>query len=155
MFEFKKVCDTYEKMSAIERGLLLTEKTAVVFAKLHDLFIPGVNPVDVLAGFIIGSVTADGRINEKEYLLIYPALVKTFGDEFDFATIKDSFRRAKDVKKLIADYTEEMLYILSLLDEELKWDVITLCLCVTSIDGKITLKEKRYIRRLCEAGMKT
>ena len=155
MFEFKKVCDTYEKMSAIERGLLLTEKTAVVFAKLHNLFIPGVDPVDVLAGFIIGSVTADGRINEKEYLLIYPALVKTFGDEFDFATIKDSFRRAKDVKKLIADYTEEMLYILSLLDEELKWDVITLCLCVTSIDEKITLKEKRYIRRLCEAGMKT
>lgn len=155
MFEFKKVCDTYEKMSAIERGLLLTEKSAVVFAKLHDLFIPGVNPVDILAGFIIGSVTADGRINEKEYLLIYPALIKTFGDDFDFASIKESFRRDKDGKKLIADYTEEMLNILSLLDEELKWDVITLCLCVTSIDGKITLKEKRYIRCLCEAGTKS
>lgn len=154
MFEFKKVCDTYEKMSAIERGLLLTEKAAVVFAKLHDISAPGLDPVNILAGFIIGSVTADGRISEKEYLLIYPTLLKTFGDEFDFATIKDSFRRDKDGKKLIVDYTEKMLYILSLLDEKLKWDVITLCLCATSIDGKITLKEKRYIRCLCEAGIK-
>lgn len=154
MLEFKKACDAYEKMSAVERGLLLTEKAAVVFARLNALFIPGMHPVNILAGFIIGSVTADGRINEKEYLLIYPALVKTFGDDFDFTTIKDAFRRDKDGKKLISNYTEEMLYILSLLNEELKWDVIMLCLCVTSIDGKITLKEKRYIRRLCEAETK-
>lgn len=154
MFEFKKLCDAYEKISAIERGLLLTEKATIVLARLHALSIPGVDPVNILAGFIVGSVTADGRINEKEYLLIYPALIKAFGDEFDFATIKDSFRRDKDGKKLIADYTEKMLRILGLLDEDLKWDVITLCLCVTSIDGKITLKEKRYIRRLCETGIR-
>lgn len=152
MLEFKRACDAYEKMSAIERGTLLTKKAAVVLARLEELSLPGMDPVSVLAGFIVGSVTADGRINEKEYLLIYPTLVKAFGDEFDFTTIKNSFRRNKDGKKLVADYTEEMLYILSLMDEELKWNVIMLCLCVASIDGKITLKEKRYIRRLCETG---
>lgn len=152
MLEFKRVCDAYEKMSAIERGTLLTKKAAVVLARLEALSLPGVDPVSVHAGFIVGSVTADGRINEKEYLLIYPALVKAFGDAFDFTTIKNAFRRNKDGKKLVADYTEEMLHILSLMDEELKWNVIMLCLCVASIDGKITLKEKRYIRRLCETG---
>lgn len=152
MLEFKRVCDAYEKMSAIERGTLLTKKAAVVLARLEALSLPGVDPVSVFAGFIVGLVTADGRINEKEYLLIYPALVKTFGDEFDFTTIKNAFRRSKDGKKLVADYTEEMLYILSLMDEEVKWNVIMLCLCIASIAGKITLKEKRYIRCLCEAG---
>lgn len=152
MLEFKRVCNAYEKMSAIERGILLTQKAAVVLASLEELSLPGVDPVSTLAGFIVGSVTADGKINEKEYLLIYPALVKVFGDAFDFATLKNSFRRNEDGKKLVADYTEEMLHILSLMDEELKWNVIMLCLCIASIDGKITLKEKRYIRRLCETG---
>lgn len=151
MFEFKKVCDSFEKLSAVERGLLIAEKSATVLAKLRGLSIVGIDPVGVLAGFMIGSVAADGKINEEEYLLIYPALVKTFGDDFNFATIKESFRRDKDVKRLIADYTEKMLSIFSFLDEELKWDVVTLCLCVTSIDGRITLREKRYIRCLCNA----
>lgn len=149
MFEFKKVCDAYERLSPRERRLLLVEKSAVVLARLHNLSIPGVDPVDVLAGFLVGSVTADGKINEKEYLMIYPALVRTFGDDFDFASIKESFRR-KDDRKMVAEYTQEMLYLLGFMDEDLKWDIIILCLCVTSVDNRITLKEKRYLRRLCD-----
>ena len=85
-----------------------------------------------------------------EYLLIYPILEKVFGNKVDFAAFKDSFQRNKDGKKLIDDYSNKMEYIFNLLDEDLKRDVITLCLGVTSIDGKITLNEKRYIRHLCE-----
>lgn len=149
MFEFKKVCDAYERLSPRERRLLLVEKSAVVLARLHNLSIPGVDPVDVLAGFLVGSVTADGKINEKEYLMIYPALVRIFGDDFDFASIKESFRR-KDDRKMVAEYTQEMRYLLGFMDEDLKWDIIILCLCVTSVDNRITLKEKRYLRRLCD-----
>ncbi len=86
MLEFKKICDTYEQLSTVEKGLLLTEKSVSVMAKLHALDIPGINPVSALAGFIIGSATADGKINEQEYLLIYPTLVRAFGSDFDFAS---------------------------------------------------------------------
>lgn len=151
MFELKELCDAYEKLSAPERGLLLAEKSASVLSGLQRLSLPGIEPVETLAGFIIGSVTADGRINEAEYLLIYPALSRAFGDTFDFKSIKEGFRHNKDGKKLIAGYTEEMLCILRQLDGDLRRDVISLCLCVTSIDGKITLREKRYILRLCGA----
>lgn len=101
MFEFKKVCDTFETLSAAERELLLTKKSAVVLEKLRDLFIPDMKAADILVGFIIGAITADGRIDETEYLLIYPALVRTFGDNFDFRSIKDSFRYTKDRKKCL------------------------------------------------------
>ncbi len=154
MSVFNEICDLYEKMSAVERGILLKEKAAAVFAELSDLFIQSEAAIKALAGFIIGTVTADGRINEKEYLLIYPALVKAFGEELDFAAIKASFRLDKDCKGLIASYTEKMLCILSLSNEKLKWDIITLCLCVASVDGKISPKKKRYIRGLCEAKIK-
>lgn len=151
MFEFKKLCDEYERLSPLERGLLLTEKSIEITGKLHCLSIPGIDPVSVLAGFIIGSVAADGRVNEKEYLMIYPALVKAFGDDFDFASVKSSFRRDSEGRKMIAEYTEEMIKILAFLDDDLKNDVITLCLCTVAVDGRVSLKEKRYIRRLCDA----
>ncbi len=151
MLEFKQLCDAYEKLSAVEKGIILTDKSVAVMQKLHRLAIPGIDPVTSLAGFIIGSIAADGKINEQEYLLIYPALVRLFGDGFDFNSVKMSFRLAPDVKEKTAEYTEHLLRVLDLLDDELKVDVITLCLCVTAIDGKVSLKEKRYIKRLCNA----
>lgn len=149
MFEFKKLCDAYESLSPIEKGIILTEKSVKILAKLHYLDIPELDPVSALVGFITGSVVADGKVNEQEYLLIYPALVKAFGSDFDFTLIKESFRKDSDGRKMIAEYTREMIAIMDLLDEDLKADVITLCLCVTAIDGKVSLKEKRYIKRLC------
>lgn len=150
MFEFKRVCNRYERMSTEERRYLLTEKATSIFERLKNSCISGINPIEILFGFIIGSVTADGKINEMEYLLIYPILEKVFGDEIDFVAFKDSFQRSSDGKALVDGYTSKMEHIFSLLDEELKRDVIMLCLGVTTIGGKITLKEKRYIRHLCE-----
>lgn len=151
MFEFKKLCDTFEKMSVAERELLLMKKSAVVLAKFQHFFVSDLCATDILVGFIIGSVIADGHINETEYLLIYPALARVFGDDFDFISIKESFQCHPDQKKVLADYHQKMVHILSFMDDELKQDVITLCLCITSVDGKISLKEKKYICRLCEA----
>ena len=39
MFDFKKLCNEYESLSIVERGVLLAEKSAVVLAKLHALSI--------------------------------------------------------------------------------------------------------------------
>ncbi len=44
-----------------------------------------------------------------------------------------------------------MISIINVCDEELATDIISLCLLITSVDGKISLKEKRYIRQLCKA----
>lgn len=148
MFEFKKLCDAYEDLSAVERGVLMAEKSAKIVAKLHLMDIPEVDPLEALAGFIVGSVVADGRIDEREYLLIYPTLLSVFGDDFDFETIKQSFCKG-DAKKLITAYTEELMSVLDALDDEMKEDVVTLCLCVTAMDGRISLKEKQYVKRLC------
>lgn len=151
MFEFKKLCDAYEDLSPTERGLLLAKKSVTIIARLHKLDIPGMDPVSVMAGFIMGSVTADGIISEKEYLMIYPALVTVFGEGYDFASVKTAFRRDKDGRRMIAEYTEQMIRIIDTADEELANEVITLCLCIVSIDGKISLKEKNYVKRLCRA----
>lgn len=151
MFEFKKICDSFETLSAPERRQLLEEKSDTVFRELKRRAAPDIDPKEILAGFMIGSVMADGRLSEMDYLLMYPMLVKTFGDDFDFQSIKDAFRRSREGVKIVGDYTEKVLRVLRFSGEKLRRDVVTLCLCTISVDRKITLKEKRYIRRLCEA----
>lgn len=148
MFEFNKVMKDYESLNAIERGLMLTEKSVSILAKLSVLDIDGIDPVETLASFIIGSVVADGKLHEKEYLLIYPALVKVFGSDFDYESIKKEFEADKDGRKDITGYTTDLLRVLGTVDETLYEDVIILCLCVVTIDGKVSLREKNYVKRL-------
>ena len=116
MFEFNKVMKDYESLNAIERGLMLTEKSVSILAKLSALDIDGLDPVETLASFIIGSVVADGKLHEKEYLLIYPALVKVFGTDFDYESIKKEFEADKDGRNDIAKYTTDLLRILEMAD---------------------------------------
>ena len=142
MFEFNKVMKDYESLNAIERGLMLTEKSVSILAKLSALDIDGIDPVETLASFIIG------KLHEKEYLLIYPALVKVFGSDFDYESIKKEFEADKDGRKDIARYTTDLLRVLGTVDETLYEDVIILCLCVVTIDGKVSLREKNYVKRL-------
>ena len=150
MFEFKKLCNTLEELNPIERSVILAEKSVSVIKGLSGLNIP-LDPVKTLVTFIIGSVVSDNSINEKDYLYIYPSLVKAFGNDFDFISAKQAIGLAKDIKKEITKYTKEMISIISVCDEALAADIISLCLLITSVDGKISLKEKRYIRQLCKA----
>lgn len=150
MFEFKKLCNTLEELNPIERSVILAEKSVSVIKGLSGLNIP-LDPVKTLVTFIIGSVVSDNSINEKDYLYIYPSLVKAFGNDFDFISAKQAIGLAKDIKKEITKYTKEMISIINVCDEELATDIISLCLLITSVDGKISLKEKRYIRQLCKA----
>lgn len=150
MFEFKKLCNTLEELNPIERGVILAEKSVSVIKGLSGLNIP-LDPVKTLVTFIIGSVVSDNSINEKDYLYIYPSLVKAFGNDFDFISAKQAIGLAKDIKKEITKYTKEMISIINVCDEALAADIISLCLLITSVDGKISLKEKRYIRQLCKA----
>ena len=150
MFEFKKLCNTLEELNPVERGVILAEKSVSVIKGLSGLNIP-LDPVKTLVTFIIGSVVSDNSINEKDYLYIYPSLVKAFGNDFDFISAKQAIGLAKDIKKAITKYTKEMISIINVCDEELATDIISLCLLITSVDGKISLKEKRYIRQLCKA----
>lgn len=151
MFEFLKLCKRFEKTSALERAALLAEKSVKVIAELHKLDMPGVDPVNVLAAFLIGSVVCDGSVNEMEYLLIYPSLLRIFGEDFDYASVKATFGKGAKGKQAVKEYTEEMEQIFAMLSEDVRRDLFALCMCAVSIDGKISLKERIYLRRLASA----
>ena len=49
---------------------------------------------------------------------------------------------------MVKQYTQNLVAVLSLVDESVVTDVIMLCLCVLSVDGKVTLKERNYLKKL-------
>lgn len=148
MFEFNKLCNELENLSAVERGVMLAEKSVSVVRGLRELDLPS-DPVKTLVTFILGSVVSGEAIDEKAYLYIYPSLIKAFGEEY--ISEKQALRLAKDIKKEISRDTKDLISVINLCNEELAIDIVSLCLLVTSVDGKISLKEKRYIRQLCKA----
>lgn len=151
MFEFNKLCAECEKLGPFERKTLLVEKSVKVLMGVKLLDLPFIDPVSTLAAFIVGSVVSDGSVSEKDYLYIYPNLVEAFGDEFDLAAIKKSYKVAKDDKKEIARHTADLISVINAADEELGADIIMLCLLITSVDGKVSLREKKYIKKLIKS----
>lgn len=150
MFEFKKLCNEYEKLNSVEHGIMLAQKSVAVVDGLNALSLP-VDPVKTLVAFIIGSVASDGTLDEKAYLYIYPSLVKAFGSDYDFNAVKRMLKFAKDIESEISAQTEQLISVISQCDDALAADIVSLCLLITAVDGKITFKEKRYVKRLCHA----
>lgn len=150
MFDFAKICTQVEEMSPLDRTALIIEESKKILQKFSTLNFTAYNPIDVLATFIIGAVMSDDVLNEKEYLLIYPSLAKAFGEDFDYESIKESLAKDKDGKAMLKEYVNALMTIISASDEDLQTDIVTLCLLIVSIDGKINLKERRYIRQLCK-----
>ena len=148
MQNFREIYSEFEKLGALERSVILAEKSVKILARLKALDIDGVDPVCTLAGFVIGAIAADGAVDEKEYLLIYPALVKVFGADFNYASVKQAVKENRKSGRELNKSAKEMLRLLEQVDEGFKRDVIILCLCIVSVDGKVSLKEKRYIKNL-------
>lgn len=148
MFDFKKLCDSVESLNSFDRAKLIAEQSVKVVAGIHALGIEACDSVMTLSAFIIGAVTSDGVLDEKEYLLIYPSLVAAFGTDVDYESIKQAVKSDREGKKLLQKYTMALMEIISSADEDLQSDIILLILMLVAIDGKISLKERRYVRKL-------
>lgn len=149
MFDFKKLCTEVENLSEKDRVILTVSEGKKVLEGLANFPFTAYNPVKALASFVIGAVASDGVIDEKEYLLIFPALKRVFGDDFDYESVKNLFKNKRATAE-INEYVDALMKIITAKDEKLKTDIVTLCLLLVSVDGKISSKERRYIRRLCK-----
>lgn len=148
MFEYIEKCKKFEKLSTFERFALLANKSLIITNKLSELGLNVNNSLSLIATFILGSIVSDGEVNEKEFLLIYPALLRTFGDNFDFDSIKEAFQNDFKTRNELKNYLKDILSLLNSVSNELKEDIIDICFAIVTIDGKLSLKERIYMKKL-------
>lgn len=106
------------------------------------------DPLTTYAAFLIGSTAVDGGVNEREYLLMYPRLTHVFGAECDLSAVKSSYKRGLTGWKTLKKNVSAMQSLLSRMDDELKTETLLLTLCVLSPRGRISLKDRMYLRSL-------
>ena len=151
MFEYIEKCKKFEKLSTFNRYALLADKSLLVTSKLTELGFNVNESLSLIATFILGSIISDGEVNKKEYLLMYPALLRTFGDNFDFDSIKEAFKNDFKTRIELKNYLKDILSLLNNVSNELKEDIVDICFAIVTIDGKLSLKERIYMRKLFSA----
>lgn len=148
MNDFDRLCKEFEQMDVLSYSELLTERSQKIIPALAKITQDGESGIEIFFTFILGAIAADNRLAEEEYELLYPMLRLFFDDNINYETAKKSFRQMKPEHKLLKNITDEMVDVLGLLSKDLKKDIVLVCMLICAVDGKISLKEKNWIRQL-------
>lgn len=148
MKDFNELCKAVEELSPVEYAAMLGKSALRIMPAIRAFSEDGLECTQILASFLIASVYADGKLDESEYAVMEPLLKAFFGEDFDFGDAKamvKSFRKEGKAVKKEVDYLVDFLGTVS---EDLKADIIFVCLLICAVDGKVSMKEKAYIRQL-------
>jgi len=148
MFEFERICREFERLDPIEYTTLLTVKSAKLLPFLDQIEIDGEDGKSLFFNLVVASALSDGKLSEEEYLLLYPAIHAVLGDEFDYETAKAVVKEIRPATKEYKKMVDNLVDFLGKFDDELKEDIITVAFLVCAVDGKISHKEKQWIKQL-------
>lgn len=148
MKDFSKILKQAENLDATTRKTEIIYGSAKVLSALLNEE-SGAEAVNALVSFIIGATADGGKINEREYLAIYPALVTAFGPSYDFYSVKHSFDGLIATKRVMRENVSALTAALRITSEITLDDVISLyALILTPTFGKLSLKHKAHLARL-------
>lgn len=148
MKDFDVLCKQVEALNFIEYNVILMDLGAKVKPALNALTDDPAEVNGMLAMFMMASVYADGKLDEAEYEMILPVLKVFFGDSFDYETTKKAVEAFKPEGKQLMKLVDNIVDMIGQLSEDLKDDLIMICLLICAVDGKVTAKEKKYIKQL-------
>ncbi len=148
MKEFDLLCKEVEDLSDEEYSSFLREKSLKLMANLKLITDNGIEGDVAFCSFMISSVVADGKLSEEEYILMLPFLRTFFGNDTNYEECKKTISKSLKENKELKDTVDTMVDIFGMLSDELKDDAIIVCLLICSVDGKISHKEKKWIKQL-------
>ena len=148
MTNFDALCKAAEDIPADIYREVLREKARIVLPALEAAAGSRERAETIFAAFIIASVYADGTLDEAEYMLLLPHLREAFGEGFGFDEVKAVIETSKKEGKTVIDFADALCDWFGVLSEELKDELVLLSLLLCAVDGKVSKKERKYIKRL-------
>jgi len=151
MSDFDMLCKKLEEMDPETFAQLFNEMSVRVIKQLSELTADGTDGVTAYLQFILASVAADGVLAEEEFALLKPLFDSMAGKDLTYEEGVEIFQ-GMGLENLDAhkDAVDTMVDIIGLVDEDLKDDIVMLCLLVCAIDGEVSKQEKDWIRQLVE-----
>ncbi|SCW39380.1 hypothetical protein SAMN02910456_00870 [Ruminococcaceae bacterium YRB3002] len=138
MFEFEKLCHTYENMTYEQRRDELSELSKNIIPAL--MLLP--NGLEAFKILVRAACAADGELQASEYTLVAAATGLDIGYENAENIVKNTDPKAlKELADIIVD-------VFGSLDLNIKADMVSFMLCIVSADNRITLRESMFIQKL-------
>lgn len=151
MSTFNDLCKVMETLDPASFSQIMVEKTVDILNGLAGITEDGMDAVTIYLDFILCAVAADGKLTEEEFILVKPIMDLVSGTDVTYENAKAIFKaagldRPKEYKAAM-DKTVDLLGVIS---PELKDDIILVCMLICSVDGKISFREKRWIKKLID-----
>ena len=151
MTDFDTLCKQLEQMDSEKYAQIFADISDDVIMELTALTADGKDGITAYMQFVLASVTADGVLSKPEYMLLKPWFDRMTDKDTTYEEAVEIFNGlGLDKPDAYKDIIDTMVDIIGLVSEEIKDDIILLCLLVCAIDGEITDKEKDWIKQLAE-----
>ncbi len=151
MSSFNDLCKLMESLDPATYGKVMVEKTADVLVGLKGITCDGLDALAIYTDFVLCAVAADGKLSEEEFQLVKPVLDLIAGADVSYEEAKAIFKAAGlDKPKEYKAAMDKTVDLLGLVSPQLKDDIILVCMLICAVDGKISFKEKRWIKKLID-----
>ncbi len=151
MSDFDNLCKQLEEMDPETFVQIFNQKSVDVLNALMDLSADGKDGVTAYMQFILASVAADGKLTSEEFVLLKPMFDRTAEKDVSYEEGVAIFKEwGLDKPEAMKTVVDTMVDIIGLVDEDLKDDIVLLCLLVCAIDGEVSQEEKDWIKQLVE-----
>ena len=148
MSEFDELCREAEDIDFETRCAILKGKSQEILPLLSEKSEDGESGADILSTFLFSAMAADGRLSEEEYDLLYPLLSSFLGEKINYTDAKKAVGAMRKENREMKKISEDMIGILAEFSEDLRREIVLLIMMICAADGKISLSEKMWIKKL-------
>lgn len=148
MNDFDRLCKTFEDLDPASYSVVLAQKSKDVLEGLAAVTGDVQSAVDLYVDIVLMTISADGKLDREEYILVEPGLSAAVGQDITYDDARRIFAKANLDARDNKAAVDEIVDMVGQVSPEIKDDIVLLTLIICSVDGKVSGKEKAWIRQL-------
>lgn len=148
MSEFDKLCKEFEKIDPATYIALLAAKSRDVLAGMAAVTGDLVSAVESYVDIVMMAVASDGKLSKEEFALIAPGLAAAVGQPITYEDAKKIMNKSKLDSRDNKATVDALVDLVGSVSPEIKDDIVILTMVICAADGRISGKEKAWIKQL-------
>ncbi|KUE73256.1 hypothetical protein AUQ37_03195 [Candidatus Methanomethylophilus sp. 1R26] len=148
MSEFDKLCKEFEKIDPATYIALLAAKSRDVLAGMAAVTGDLVSAVESYVDIVMMAVASDGKLSKEEFALIAPGLAAAVGQPITYEDAKKIMNKSKLDSRDNKAAVDALVDLVGSVSPEIKDDIVILTMVICAADGRISGKEKAWIKQL-------
>lgn len=148
MSEFDKLCKEFEKIDPATYLAFLAAKSRDVLAGMAAVTGDLASAIESYVDIVLMAVASDGKLSKDEYALIAPGLSAAIGEPISYDDAKKIMNKSKLNSRDNKAAVDALVDLVGSVSPEIKDDIVILTMIVCAADGKISGKEKAWIKQL-------